>query len=125
LKKAAIGNTGKLPRTKKQPLRVPKGFGYIGRMDTRRKCQSCAAFIKNGSSAIRYHETAKGKGAGKTSYYHASTSCLMPLDTKQMEEFITKKWSESHVERLAEALSRRVERSKTQLKNDDTDSTDS
>ena len=126
LNKASIGNIpGKPHRIKKQPQRVPNGFGYIGRLEIRRKCQTCATFIKSGTSAIRYHETARGKGAGKTSYCHASTTCLSSIDTKRKEEFIEKKWSERHVGRLAEVLSRKVERSNLQLKNEDTESTDS
>jgi hypothetical protein len=101
LKKAATGNLfAKQHRIKKQPQRVSKGFGYIGRMETRRKCQTCSAYIKSGSSAIQYHETARGKGAGKTSYYHESISCLSSINTKRKEEFIEKKWSERHVGRL-------------------------
>jgi hypothetical protein len=62
LKKAAAGNvSAKQHGMKKQPQRVPKGFGFIGRMETRRKCQTCPAYINSGSGAIRYHETARGK----------------------------------------------------------------
>lgn len=97
--------------SKKNPVRMTKGFSLMMKLDTRRKCAICKSYIVKGESALR-HCALVGKRIGKPSYVHAKVQCLVLLETNLMAEFLAKKWTEQFMCKLTSAVAKKKDKMK-------------
>jgi hypothetical protein len=107
----------KQSESKKNPVRMTKGFSLVTKLDTRRKCAICKTYILKGNYAIR-HCTVVGKRTAKPNYVHAKVPCLTLLETSLMAEFLAKKWTEQFMIKLSNDLSKKIHQltEKTKMK---------